>query len=65
MLFFTFLSRHKLAGWFILRSRWCLAPVVTNSFFCCAQALNLKAVRLLTNRRGHLYHARNAPPFAR
>jgi len=41
MLFFTFLSRHKLDGRFISRSRK-PAPVVTTSFFCCAQAPNLQ-----------------------
>jgi hypothetical protein len=49
MLFFTFLSRHKLAVRVYFALPVVPAPVVTTSFFCFAQAPNPKAVRLLTN----------------
>ena len=50
MLFFTFLSRHKLAGRFILRSRWCLCLWSLLLSFAAHKLPIPRAVRLLTNQ---------------
>jgi hypothetical protein len=50
MLFFTFLSRHKLAGRFVLRSRRCLRLWSLLPSFAAHKLRNPKAVRLLTNQ---------------
>jgi len=50
MLFFTFLSRHKLAGRFVLRSRRCLRLSSLLPSFAAHKLRNPKAVRLLTNQ---------------
>jgi hypothetical protein len=53
MLFFTFLSHHKLTGWFILRSRRCLRLWLLLPSFAAAK-LPVPTVKVLTNQCAHL-----------
>jgi len=60
MLFFTFLSRHKLAGRFISLSRSCLRLWSLPASLLRTGFHSPWAVRLLTDERAHLYHKERA-----